>query len=129
MYPKSCLLVLGVSNFVEFIKNVFNIRGGGLAIYVGIICGILGIVLVTHKKKINTLKLMDMAGPGVMIAQAMGRWGNFFNKEAFGCETTLPWKMGLYEHGQLIYVHPTFLYESVACFLLVIIMLILWKFR
>ena len=65
-------------------KNVFNLRQGGLAIYGGIICGILGIVISTKIKKMNTIKLMDMAGPGVMIAQSLGRWGNFFNGEAFG---------------------------------------------
>ena len=108
-------------NLVEFIKNVFNIRGGGLAIYGGIICGILGIVLVTRRKKINTLKLMDMAGPGVMIAQAMGRWGNFFNAEAHGgvvMEGSPLYflRMGLLPNEDsfsvMHYYHPTFLYES-----------------
>lgn len=109
----------------QFIKNVFNLRGGGLAIYGGIICGILGIVIVTRKKKINTLKLMDMAGPGVMIAQALGRWGNFFNGEAFGGIVSEGhplyfMRMGLVSHNtvsdfgtrEMVYVHPTFLYES-----------------
>lgn len=108
-------------NLWEFIKNVFNIRQGGLAIYGGIICGILGIVLVTHKKKINTLKLMDMAGPGVMLAQAIGRWGNFFNAEAHGgivAEGSPLYflRMGLLPNEDssttMYYYHPTFLYES-----------------
>ncbi len=112
-------------NFIEFIKNVFNLRNGGLAIYGGIICGILGIVIVTRKKKMNTLKLMDMAGPGVMIAQALGRWGNFFNGEAFGGIVAEGHplrflRMGLVSHNtisdfetaDMVYVHPTFLYES-----------------
>mgnify|MGYP003291237682 CR=1 FL=1 len=112
-------------NFIEFIKNVFNVRGGGLAIYGGIICGILGIVIVTRHKKINTLKLMDMAGPGVMMAQAMGRWGNFFNGEAFGGIVSEGhplyfMRMGLISSNtvfdfhtyEMVYVHPTFLYES-----------------
>lgn len=108
-------------NLIQFIKNVFNIRGGGLAIYGGIICGILGIVLVTRRKKINTLKLMDMAGPGVMIAQAMGRWGNFFNAEAHGgvvSENSPLYflRMGLLPNEDSLFTryfyHPTFLYES-----------------
>ena len=112
-------------DFVQFIKNIFNVRGGGLAIYGGIICGALGIVLVTLKKKINTLKLLDMAAPGVMIAQAMGRWGNFFNGEAFGGIVSEGhplyfMRMGLISRNtmsefgtiNMVYVHPTFLYES-----------------
>lgn len=112
-------------DFIQFIKNVFNIRGGGLAIYGGIIGGILGIIIVTRFKKMNTLKLMDMAGPGVMIAQAMGRWGNFFNGEAFGGIVSEGhplyfMRMGLISQNtvsdfgtkEMVYVHPTFLYES-----------------
>ena len=122
-------------NFFEFIKNVFNVRGGGLAIYGGIICGILGIVLVTRHKKINTLKLTDMAALGVMMAQAMGRWGNFFNGEAFGGIVSEGhplyfMRMGLVSENtmmefhtyNMVYVHPTFLYESlwnIAGFILI----------
>ena len=113
-------------DFVQFIKNVFNLRGGGLAIYGGIIGGILGIIIVTRVKKMNTIKLFDMIGPGVMIAQALGRWGNFFNGEAFGglVEEGSPLhflRMGLISSNtvsdfgthNMVYVHPTFLYESI----------------
>ena len=108
-------------NLWQFIKNIFNMRQGGLAIYGGIICGILGIVIATRIKKINTLKLMDMAGPGVMIAQALGRWGNFFNAEAHGgvvSESSPLYflRMGLLPNEDSFtttyYYHPTFLYES-----------------
>ena len=112
-------------NFIEFIKGIINLRNGGLAIYGGIICGILGIVIATKRKKINTLKLFDMAGPGVMMAQAIGRWGNFFNGEAFGeivseGHPLYFMRMGLISHNtvrdfgtlEMVYVHPTFLYES-----------------
>ena len=112
-------------NFGEFIKNIFNLRKGGLAIYGGIICGILGIVIATRIKKMNTIKLMDMAGPGVMIAQSLGRWGNFFNGEAFGGlisegHPLYFMRMGLISDNtvsdfgtrEMVYVHPTFLYES-----------------
>ncbi|MBE6584156.1 MAG: prolipoprotein diacylglyceryl transferase [Ruminococcaceae bacterium] len=112
-------------NFFEFIGNVFNLRSGGLAIYGGIIAGALAILVVTKIKKINTLKLLDMAAPGVMIAQAMGRWGNFFNGEAFGGILTEEhplyfMRMGLisgntrldFATSDMVYVHPTFLYES-----------------
>ena len=112
-------------NFGEFIKNIFNLRKGGLAIYGGIICGILGIVIATRIKKMNTIKLMDMAGPGVMVAQSLGRWGNFFNGEAFGGlisegHPLYFMRMGLISDNtvsdfgttEMVYVHPTFLYES-----------------
>ncbi len=108
-------------NFIDFIRNMLNLRGGGLAIYGGIIGGILAIILVTRKKKINTLVLTDAIAPGVMIAQALGRWGNFFNAEAHGgivSESSPLYfiRMGLRDPDELFsvtkYWHPTFLYES-----------------
>jgi len=108
-------------DFVQFIKNIFNLRNGGLAIYGGIICGILGIVIATKIKKMNTIKLMDMAGPGVMLAQSIGRWGNFFNGEAHGgvvSENSPLYfiRMGLLPNEDSIittyFYHPTFLFES-----------------
>ena len=125
----------GEFNLVEFFKNVINLRNGGLAIYGGIIAGALTIIVVTTIKKINFLKLMDMAAPGVMIAQALGRWGNFCNGEAFGgiVEEGHPLyflRMGListntidtFKTRDMVYVHPTFLYESlwnIAGFILI----------
>ncbi|MBR3879793.1 MAG: prolipoprotein diacylglyceryl transferase [Clostridia bacterium] len=108
-------------DLVQFFKNVLNLRNGGLAIYGGIICGILGIIIATRIKKMNTITLMDMAAPGVVIAQAIGRWGNFFNGEAHGgvvAENSPLYflRMGLLPNEDSIfttyYYHPTFLYES-----------------
>ena len=112
-------------NLFEFLGNVVNLRDGGLGIYGGIIAGALAIVVVTQVKKINTLKLLDMAAPAVMIAQSMGRWGNFFNGEAFGGIVAEGHplyfiRMGIistnsiFDFGtaNMVYVHPTFLYES-----------------
>lgn len=99
------------------LKNIVSIWNGGLAIPGGIIAGILTIVIVCKIKKISVLRFLDCAAPGVMLAQAVGRWGNFFNVEAYGSETTLPWRMGIANVlgdsivGTPIYVHPTFLYE------------------
>lgn len=109
-------------SFIEFIKNVFSFRDGGLAIYGGIICGCSAIVVVCLIKKLNPLKATDMAAPGVMIGQLMGRWGNFFNAEAHG--GVVPeghplyfLRMGLLPNEnsryETYYYHPTFLYESV----------------
>ena len=96
-------------------KEVINIREGGLAIYGGIIAGGLTVLTVSYFKKINFLALADCVAPGVLLAQAIGRWGNFMNGEAFGYETDWFCRMGLnnYLTGFVTkYVHPTFLYES-----------------
>ncbi len=127
-------------DFIKIIKNIFNLREGGLAIYGGIICGILGIVIATRIKRMNTIKLMDMAGPGVMLAQAIGRWGNFFNGEAFGgmVAENHPlyfMRMGIISRNSIsdfstydmVYVHPTFLYESLWNILGFIIINIFYK--
>ena len=104
----------------ETIVDVFAIWEGGLAIYGGVICGCTALVLTAVHKKINPLKIMDAVGPGVMLAQAIGRWGNFMNGEAFGSQTTNFLRMGIYNYNsiytfrtyEMVYVHPTFLYES-----------------
>ena len=105
------------------LTDVFAVWEGGLAIYGGIIAGCTALVLTAVYKKINPLKVMDAVGPGVMLAQAIGRWGNFMNGEAFGYEVAegsalYPFRMGLisdYTHtGNVMhFYHPTFLYESV----------------
>ena len=95
-------------NFLE----IFKIREGGLAVYGGVIGGAIAFLIYGRIKKISVPKLFDIGGFGLFIGQAIGRWGNFFNREAFGSETTVPWRMGLTTSSGTIYVHPTFLYES-----------------
>jgi len=111
--------------------NILRVRDGGLAVYGGIILGCLLAVLYGRKKKLNLALLLDAAGGAIPIGQAIGRWGNFINREAYGYETMLPWKMGLTDaSGVTIYVHPTFLYESlwnVAGFLLLHFFSKKWK--
>jgi phosphatidylglycerol:prolipoprotein diacylglycerol transferase len=104
----------------ENFKDMINIRGGGLAIYGGIIAGALTLFVFCRIKKKDWRRLFDMVAPGVMIAQAMGRWGNFFNGEAYGgivSESSPLYflRMGLNPNDLtqgMAYVHPTFLYES-----------------
>ena len=93
-------------------RNIFMIREGGLAVYGGVIGGAIAFYIYSRVKKIPVGKLFDAAGFGLFIGQAIGRWGNFVNREAFGVETTAPWRMGLTLGGRSVYVHPTFLYES-----------------
>lgn len=115
-----------------YIKNpiqIFNIRDGGLAIYGGLIAGLITIIIYCKKRKINILNLLDGIAPYIALGQSIGRWGNFFNVEAYGIETQSLLKMGIIENGIYKEVHPTFLYESVSTFLLSIILKIAKKNR
>lgn len=95
--------------------KIFYISEGGIAIYGGIIGGLIGGCIIAHLKKISILPLLDLASIGILIGQSIGRWGNFLNQEAFGEETSLPWGMSS-EATMGKIVHPCFLYESLWCF-------------
>jgi len=96
----------------ETFADVINIRQGGLAIYGGIIAAALTVLAVCRFKRISPLAALDVAAFGFLIGQSVGRWGNFMNREAYGYETDIFCRMGLTLNGETIYVHPTFLYES-----------------
>lgn len=89
--------------------EIFNIRGGGLAIHGGLIGGILTGFIYAKVKKLDFFKTADAVMVGMPLAQSIGRWGNFINGEAHGGPTSLPW--GIMVDG--VKVHPTFLYESI----------------
>ena len=94
--------------------RVLYIWEGGLAINGGVIGAAIGLFLYTKVKKVKTSALLDIGGLGLLIGQSIGRWGNFMNREAFGAQTDSFLRMGLTDaSGATIYVHPTFLYESV----------------
>lgn len=126
--------------------EIFAIWEGGLAIYGGLIGGILVAIVVCKIEKLNFLNLLDLCGMSFLIGQGIGRWGNFANQEAFGTNTALPW--GMYSVKTEAYlqslvnsgtdltvdpslpVHPTFLYESLWCLLSFVILFIMCqKFR
>ncbi len=93
--------------------EILAVWEGGLAIYGGIIAGALTAFVFCRVKHIRFGAMLDVMSFGVLIGQAIGRWGNFFNREAFGAETDIFCRMGLTTpSGETIYVHPTFLYES-----------------
>lgn len=94
--------------------EILNLRAGGLAIHGGVIAGVLAGYIVTRVKNLPFIKLADVVAPVLILGQAIGRWGNFFNQEAHGGPTTLPW--GIMVDGQK--VHPTFLYESLWNFII-----------
>ena len=95
--------------------SVLYIWNGGLAIYGGVIGAVLGVLVFCKIKKLKVATILDMVLIGFLIGQSIGRWGNFFNREAFGAETDSFFRMGLLNDrtGITTYYHPTFLYESV----------------
>ncbi len=121
------------NNLLEILK----IWEGGLAIHGGIIAGFITILLYTKKYKVRTFKFTDMIVPSLLIGQAIGRWGNFFNGEAHGAMTTLEALQklripefiinGMYIGGS--YYQPTFFYESLWCLLGFIILLIIRRLK
>ena len=104
---------------------------GGLAIYGGVIAAVLTVFFVCRYKKISVGAMLDLGCMGLLIGQMIGRWGNFINREAFGGETTLPWRMRLWESADhLIEVHPTFFYESLWNLIgLLLIVFVIEKYR
>ncbi len=126
------------------LKSILNLRQGGLAIYGGVIAAILSVFIYAKIKKMSPALIFDTAGLGLVAGQAIGRWGNFFNREAFGEYTDSLLAMRLpvsavrssditelmKEHIEtidrvtFIQVHPTFLYESLWCLLVLVCLLV-----
>jgi len=118
--------------------SVFNIRNGGLAVLGGVLFSILAVYILTKFKKKSVAAIFDFLIVYIPLGQAIGRWGNFFNQEAFGTNTTLPWGMISADTSAYISaycpglnpdlpVHPTFLYESLATLLIFFILLFVRK--
>lgn len=117
-----------------YIKNpleIVMIWHGGIAIYGGIIGSVLYGIYYCKKNKINFLDFADLVIPYLALAQCLGRFGNFINQEAHGGETSLPWKMGIFDEitSGYIYVHPTFIYEALVTFVTFVVLLIISKNR
>ena len=132
--------------YKDDLKSIFNIRQGGLAIYGGVIAAIITVIVFAKVKKLSALLIFDTAGLGLVTGQMIGRWGNFFNREAFGEYTDNLFAMKLpvdavrpgditdmmrqhmvTENGvTYIQVHPTFLYESLWC-LMILVLLLLYR--
>lgn len=111
--------------------SVFDIRSGGIAIYGAIIGVVLVLVTYCHLKKLSFGKVLDVLAIGLLIGQAVGRWGNFINGEAFGAVTSLPWAMTIKQGEWAIaeLVHPTFLYESLWNGVGILVLLFYRKFH
>lgn len=152
MYAVVCSIIGARIYYVVFswdmykddLKSIFNIRQGGLAIYGGVIAAIITVFVYAKLKKMSAPLIFDTAGLGLVAGQMIGRWGNFFNREAFGEYTDnlfamrLPVdavrasditdlmreKMEVVDGVSYIQVHPTFLYESLWCMCLLILLLL-----
>lgn len=105
--------------------RMINIRLGGLAIHGGLLFGLITAALLCKIWSVRPLVLLDLVAPSIALAQSIGRWGNYFNQEAHGGPTDLPW--GIVVNGEV--VHPTFLYESVWCFLIFFVLLFVSRRR
>ena len=132
--------------YKDNLKNIFNIREGGLAIYGGVIAAVITVVIFAKIKKLSAAVIFDTACLGLIAGQMIGRWGNFFNREAFGeyTDSLLAMRLPLdavrssdvtdlmREHMETvngvsyIQVHPTYLYESLWC-LMVLVLLLLYR--
>lgn len=120
-------VIFSWDTYKDDIKSVFAIWEGGLAIYGGIIGAFLAVFIMAKIRKDSFIHLVDFAMPYIILGQAIGRWGNFTNQEAFGGPTTSIFGMT----GSIIGktpVHPTFLYESVWCFI-VFAFLVFYRYR
>lgn len=119
--------------YLRFPTEIIAIRHGGISIHGAIIGGAFGLWLFARRHKLNIKKLFDTVAVGLPLAQAIGRWGNFFNSEAFGTPTNLPWKLYIAPQYRPIpyqndlFFHPTFLYESILDIVIFVILFLMAK--
>jgi len=126
-------VIFEFKNYENNIIDAFNIRNGGLAIHGGLIFAIGTALIYTKIKKLNFINFADVAAPSIILAQALGRWGNFFNKEAHGDVVSYEFikhfpmfiQNGMNING--IYYNPTFLYESTWNIIVFIILMLLLR--
>ncbi|MDO5732375.1 MAG: prolipoprotein diacylglyceryl transferase [Eubacteriales bacterium] len=116
-------VLFALDEFRDNWLQIFNLRSGGLGFYGGVLGGMLAVFIVSKRYHYSYIRLLDLFAPYLALGQAIGRWGNFFNQEAFGTNTKLPWGMisegtraylqslGKSEFNPNLPVHPTFFYE------------------
>ena len=105
--------------YLRFPTEIVAIRHGGMSIHGAVLGGWFGLWIFSKRRRIQLLRLCDISAIGLSIGQAIGRWGNFFNSEAYGAPTNLPWKLYIAPQYRQVpfadvsYYHPAFLYESI----------------
>lgn len=121
--------------YSQFPGKIFALWEGGLAIHGGVLGGILAGGLYAWRRRLPLTQYLDVAAPSLALGQAIGRWGNFFNEEAFGRPTDLPWKLFISpahrppEYAQVEFFHPTFLYESLWDLVVFVLLLVALRDR
>jgi len=132
VFARLYYVVFALDEFEGRWLSIFNLRTGGLAFYGGVIGGLIAIIATSKFRKVPVSRMMDLLVVYLPLAQGIGRWGNFFNQEAFGSNTSLPW--GMISEGTKQYlssiggfdpnmpVHPTFLYEFIANILIFVLL-------
>lgn len=130
-------VIFNLDYYSNNLLDIFKIWEGGLAIHGGVILSLIFTIYYTKKHNINTYKILDIMVISLILGQAIGRWGNFMNSEAYGPMTTLETLKnlhipqfiidGMYINGS--YYHPTFLYESLWCFIGFLVLLFINKSR
>lgn len=125
--------ILNYDFYLRFPTEILAIRHGGISIHGAILGGLIGLIIFAKRHNLSIIKLADTSAIGLALAQSIGRWGNFFNSEAFGTPTNLPWKLYIapqyrpIPYNNVEYFHPTFLYESILDFIVFIILFIVAK--
>lgn len=130
-------VIFNFNLYKDNLVDIFKIWEGGLAIHGGIIFGFITIFIYCKKYKVRLLNILDIIVPSLILAQAIGRWGNFFNSEAHGAATSLEHLQSLHIPNFIIngmnikgiYYEPTFLYESLLCVIGFIIILLIRKYK
>ena len=126
-------VVVNWSYYSGHLSYIFAFRKGGLAIQGVMLGGILALLVFCKIRKLDFWKWADIMSPALLFGQAIGRWGNYFNQEAFGLPTSLPW--GIYidpinrppSYSNAEFFHPTFLYESIANLVLFALLLLILR--
>ena len=125
--------IMNYEFYLRFPTEIVALRHGGISIHGAIFGGLIGLYIFSIRHKMSFKKLCDISSLGLVLGQSIGRWGNFFNSEAYGLPTNLPWKLYIAPQYRQIpfmetkYYHPTFLYESLLDFLVFCILLYLMR--
>jgi phosphatidylglycerol:prolipoprotein diacylglycerol transferase len=133
--PPASMVAMGITTqyYLTHPLDAINIRAGGLGIPGAVMGGALALWLYTRKKKLSFASWVDIIAPGLALAQAVGRWGNFINQELYGAPTDLPWAIfiepsrRLIEYMDVAYYHPMFFYESLWNLMNMAVLLILGR--
>ena len=129
-------VVFNLNYYIAYPSEIIKIWNGGLAIHGGIIAGLITTIIICKKNNISVFKIIDICVPGVIVAQAIGRWGNFFNQEAHGGIVSRQFLESIHLPNFIIegmyigdnYYHPTFIYESTFCLIGFIVIILVRRY-